>query len=164
MTEQQQHPPAGWFPEDGNPASLRYWDGNAWTDHRKPSESPAPVATAPVARSMTRGEIVQPARGFGFVPGSYELRPLREDGGFVHFLRFLLIYFVMALACYILIGIVWLGFALGHTGRRARDLLMLFIPIWGTVVVVQTIWRYTAKNVYWSVRADHPSKSLFTSS
>jgi hypothetical protein len=39
--------------------------------------------------------------------------------------------------------------------------LMLLIPIWGFIVHVQTIWRYTAKSVYWSPRDDRPSKSLF---
>lgn len=62
------------------------------------------------------------------------------------------------------IGIFWLAAVLSNTGRRKRDLLMFFIPVWAIVVQVQTLWRYTAKNVYWSVRDDRPSKSLFSGS
>jgi hypothetical protein len=53
-------------------------------------------------------------------------------------------------------------FALSATGRRKRDILFFLIPIWGTVVQIQTSWRYSAKNVYWSVRDDRPSKALFS--
>ena len=84
------------------------------------------------------------------------------DGGFMHFLRFLGIGILMGILP--LIGIIWFVIALSSTGRRKRDLLMLFIPVWGIIVNVQTIWRYTAKNVYWKPRDDRPSKSLFSGS
>ena len=32
--------PAGWYPDPDDPASLRYWDGYAWSEHRTP---PVPV-------------------------------------------------------------------------------------------------------------------------
>jgi len=92
----------------------------------------------------------------------YAQRQWREDNGFIHFLRFLLIWFAMAALFYVIVGFVWLAFALAATGRRKRDLLMMFIPVWSTVVFIQTVWRYTAKNVYWSVRPDTISKSLFS--
>jgi hypothetical protein len=38
---------------------------------------------------------------------------------------------------------------------------MYIIPIWGFVVGIRMGWRYTAKSVYWSPRADRPSASLF---
>ena len=87
---------------------------------------------------------------------------MKPDPGFMHFLRFLGVWVVMGLLSVIIIGIVWLAIALSSTGRRKRDLLMLFIPVWNIVVEVQTIWRYTAKNVYWKPRDDRPSKSLFS--
>ena len=36
-------PPAGWYPDGDH---LRYWDGDAWTDHRQPLpvQQPGPVA------------------------------------------------------------------------------------------------------------------------
>ena len=37
--------PAGWYPDEEG-GGLRYWDGNAWTDHRADS---APAADGPVA-------------------------------------------------------------------------------------------------------------------
>ena len=86
----------------------------------------------------------------------------KPDSGFMHFLRFLGISFLMSALSVLLIGLIWFIVALSVTGRRKRDVLMLLIPIWGVVVNIQTVWRYTAKNVYWSPRADRPSKSLFS--
>ena len=84
------------------------------------------------------------------------------DPGFMHFLRFVGISILMSALSVVLIGLIWFVVALNYTGRRKRDVLMLLIPIWGTIVNIQTIWRYTAKNVYWSTRDDRPSKSLFS--
>lgn len=33
--------PAGWFPDPEQPGQMRYWDGNAWTEHRHVTESAA---------------------------------------------------------------------------------------------------------------------------
>ncbi len=106
-------------------------------------------------------EIIQPPAGHGLVPGTNQFTPLVPDSGGAHFWRYLGISLLMALSCYILIGLVWFAIVLSQTGRRKRDLLMLLVPIWGSVVATQTQWRYTARNVYWSARADRPSKSLF---
>lgn len=35
-------PPAGWHPDPQDPAQLRYWDGNQWTEHRAPARQPSP--------------------------------------------------------------------------------------------------------------------------
>ena len=48
MTDSVQ-PIAGWYPDPENPAAERWWDGTAWSDHRRAS-TVAPVApAAPVA-------------------------------------------------------------------------------------------------------------------
>ena len=86
----------------------------------------------------------------------------KPDGALGHFVRYLLIGLVMGIIP--IVNIVWFAIALSKTGRRKRDLLMLLIPIWGLVVHVQTVWRYTARNIYWSVRSDRPSSSLFAGS
>jgi membrane protein implicated in regulation of membrane protease activity len=78
----------------------------------------------------------------------------------MHFLRWLGISIVMGIIP--LVFIVWFMIACSATGRRKRDILFLLIPIYGIYFSIQTIWRYTAKNVYWSVRDDRPSKSLFS--
>lgn len=41
-------PAAGWYPDPAGPASSRWWDGAAWTDHVQPAAVAAvPVAIAP---------------------------------------------------------------------------------------------------------------------
>ena len=49
MEETSRHelPPAGWFPNPEDPATLRYWDGATWTDHTmsKPVATPPAIAT-----------------------------------------------------------------------------------------------------------------------
>ncbi len=87
---------------------------------------------------------------------------MRDDPDFMHFLRFIGIWILMAFLFYVVVGLVWMAFALSSTGRRKRDILMLVVPVWGTVVGFQTLWRYTSRNVYWSVRSDRPSKPLFS--
>ena len=42
------HPPAGWYPEQGSPTGIRFWDGAQWTAHVNPPPTPA-VSTAPPA-------------------------------------------------------------------------------------------------------------------
>lgn len=88
----------------------------------------------------------------------------KEDPGFMHFVRFFFITLLMTILSYVVVGLIWQMIALSKTGRRKRDILMFLIPIWGFVVGIQTGWRYTAKNVYWSPRDDRPSSSLFSGS
>ncbi len=42
------HPPAGWYPEQGSPTGMRFWDGAQWTAQVNPPPTPA-VSTAPPA-------------------------------------------------------------------------------------------------------------------
>ena len=127
---------------------LRFWDGSQWTARVSDAgrEGLDPLIAAPTPRT-------------GVAP---MWKPERPDPGFWHFLRFLAILVLMLLLVYVVVGVVWMAFALSATGRRKRDLLMLLIPFWSTVVLVQTVWRYTARNVYWPVRPDTVSKSLFS--
>ncbi len=39
-------PPPGWYPDPGQPASLRWWDGVQWTQHQAPGWQP-PMAAVP---------------------------------------------------------------------------------------------------------------------
>lgn len=85
-----------------------------------------------------------------------------DDNWFVHFLRFVFVSILINIAFLLYVpGLIWLAFMLRMTGRRARDLLLCMLPIVGVVVLFQTIWRYSAKSVYWSVRDDLESKTLF---
>lgn len=34
--------PAGWYPDTNQPGTLRYWDGNAWTEHTHAGQAAQP--------------------------------------------------------------------------------------------------------------------------
>lgn len=38
-----QSPPPGWYPDQVNPALVRWFDGQNWTDHLQPRQEPRPV-------------------------------------------------------------------------------------------------------------------------
>ena len=84
-----------------------------------------------------------------------------SESWIVHFLKFVAASVVAYFALAFLIGLVAMPFALGVTGRRPRDFFMLFIPLWGSVVLVQTLWRLTASRMCWLPRRDRLSKPLF---
>ena len=84
-----------------------------------------------------------------------------QEGWLVHFLLFVVVSAVFYLAILFLIGILLLPSVLRTTGRRARDMLMLLIPLWGTIVVIQTTWRLSARRMCWLPRHDLPSRPLF---
>lgn len=53
--------PAGWFPDETTPNTLRWWDGQQWTDHRSPAApgvataaQPAPSVQAPASGAETK--------------------------------------------------------------------------------------------------------------
>lgn len=58
------------------------------------------------------------------------------------------------------LGLLWRMHILDVTGYRKRDVLWLWVPIVGTVGEVRTLWRYTARDVYWEPRDDRPSATL----
>jgi hypothetical protein len=89
----------------------------------------------------------------GILPG--------PDNRLVHFLLFAVATVVAYFALGFLVGFVAVPFVLRSTGRRGRDFFMLFIPIWGAVVFVQTLWRLSAQRMCWLPRRDLPSKPLF---
>ena len=39
-------PQAGWYDDPEHPSQYRYWDGNEWTAHRSPKQTPTPPATS----------------------------------------------------------------------------------------------------------------------
>jgi len=154
-------PPAGWWQAaDGQwyPPELRPWqasDGQWYPGEQHPSN--AGLTSAQLRKLRSRS--VQPPEGMGLVPGTNRFRPLVPDPGRRHFARFMVVTVVMNLL--LVVGLVWLMFMLGSTGRRKRDVLLAFVPVLGNVVVTQAVWRYTARNVYWSARVDRPSRSRY---
>ncbi len=67
---------------------------------------------------------------------------------------YLLVFLVMYAAVFI-IGIFWFAFMLKRTGRRARDMVLIPVPVVGPILVLwPTLWRATSRNTYWSPRPD----------
>ncbi|MBC2866730.1 DUF2510 domain-containing protein [Streptomyces mexicanus] len=62
-------PPPGWYPDPSAPHLVRWWDGTAWTDHRRPAETP-PEPPQPVFRQQP-----QPRQQ------AHQPQPLRPDEG-----------------------------------------------------------------------------------
>lgn len=83
-----------------------------------------------------------------------------DDPWFGHFLRYLALSAVVALAAAFLVGYLWLAFLLTRTGRRKRDVVLCMIPLLGSVIMAQTMWRAIARTTYWSARHDRPSGPL----
>lgn len=66
MTQQ----PAGWYPNPTDATQLRWWDGNAWTDHTAPSGGTTQGwSTPPVQKRRIWPWIVFPALGVVLVFG-----------------------------------------------------------------------------------------------
>jgi hypothetical protein len=89
-----------------------------------------------------------------------EAPPARPDNWLAHLFRFLGVSLLAGIAWYVVAGIVWTVHVLTRTGYRARDLLLLFVPVVGTVVHAKAFWRYTARHVYWAPRPDLPPDVL----
>ena len=88
-------------------------------------------------------------------------RAPEHDPWLSHALRFAGVGMLLVLAWFTFIaGLVWRMHMLDVTGYRKRDVLWLWVPIAGTVVEVKTLWRYTARGVYWDERDDRPSDVL----
>jgi hypothetical protein len=84
-----------------------------------------------------------------------------DDPPLEHFLRFACVYAaVLASIAFFLVGFVWLAAIMNRTGRRRRDVLLAPVPVIGAIVNVSSVWRYTARHVYWSARPDRPSSVL----
>jgi hypothetical protein len=51
-------PPPGWYRDPSGPHLERWWDGTAWTDHRRTPEAAAPAPPAPRAGGDNRAMVV----------------------------------------------------------------------------------------------------------
>jgi len=57
--------PAGWYPDPGDPALRRYWDGSAWTAHTALAQAAQPTALQPHSHSGPKRAPPPPSdRGF----------------------------------------------------------------------------------------------------
>jgi hypothetical protein len=78
----------------------------------------------------------------------------QPDSWFGHFLRYLAVSSLLTLSMLFVIGFFWQGHILNRTGYRKRDLLLLFVPIAAHIVAIKSLWRYTARDIYWSPRPE----------
>lgn len=76
-------PPPGWYRDPSGPHLERWWDGTAWTEHRRPPELPAPpVPVADGASGRAKAIAVTSAAVVlvvAIVTGAVVLG--RDDGG-----------------------------------------------------------------------------------
>lgn len=84
----------------------------------------------------------------------------QADPGFAHLLRFLGVGNAIYLSSALLVGHFWNAHLLSRTGWRKRDMLLLLVPMYGSYLSVVTLWRYTARDAYWTPRDDRPSDVL----
>lgn len=71
MTDSSMLPPAAWYADPQDPASLRYWDGSQWTDQTRPLVAPEPVAPQPVA-------VAEPVQVQPIAVQSVEVQPVPQ--------------------------------------------------------------------------------------
>jgi hypothetical protein len=89
-------------------------------------------------------------------------RPQASGGeGLAHVALFVVTGIAIAALVQLYIGFVVLPFAMRKTGRRGRDTFAILIPLYGAVLFIQTMWRMSAGQVYWSPRSDLPSSPMF---
>ena len=72
MTQTQAAVAPGWY--RCNDTTMRYWDGNGWTEHVAPVQAPASVPVAPVAPGA-----VQAAPAQQFAPGVQQTAPAAQQ-------------------------------------------------------------------------------------
>jgi len=89
-----------------------------------------------------------------------EPEPVR-DPWLLHALRFIGVGLLLVLAwTTFILGLLWRMRMFTVTGYRKRDVLWEWVPIIGTIAETRTLWRYTAREVYWEPREDRPSQVL----
>jgi len=80
VSEQGGGPPAGWYEDPENPGQDRWWDGQAWTEHRRPSGPPATPAWAGGGAGSGAG--AGPGAGGGFGGGGFGGSSAYGGGGY----------------------------------------------------------------------------------
>jgi hypothetical protein len=89
-----------------------------------------------------------------------DTEPVR-DPWMPHALRFIGVGALLAVAWMtFIVGLVWRMHALSVSGYRKRDVLWLWVPVVGWIADARTLWRYTAREAYWTPRDDRPSHVL----
>ena len=84
-----------------------------------------------------------------------------DDPWWPHALRFVGVGLLLVVAWMtFIVGLVWRMHALSATGYRKRDVLWLWVPVIGWVADSRSLWRYTAREAYWTPREDRPSHVL----
>lgn len=96
-----------------------------------------------------------------FRPSAVAVPEPVEDPWGLHAVRFVGVGLLLVLAwATFILGLVWRMRIFDVTGYRKRDVLWEWVPLVGTAAAARTLWRYTAREVYWEPREDRPSEVL----
>ena len=77
----------------------------------------------------------------------------------VHIVVCVLTLYLFAFSLIFGVGFFWMAFMLKRTGRRARDMLAMPLPLFGLFTVTwPTLWRATSRDMYWSTRPEYRSE------
>jgi hypothetical protein len=119
-----QVPPAGWYADPSGAAGHRWWDGQAWSSHVAPAETPPVVATVPAQAgpaNVSNHEYSVPP------PQTYGAAASRSASNKFALITFAVVavYILIAIESRIVIfGILPLGLSL--RSKRAGEPLALF--------------------------------------
>lgn len=136
MSESAPPPPAGWYADPREPAIMRYWRGETWSDHTMPLAGGRPprgdlsMAPPQVRQTWLRVLLTIAIVIVGAVPAYVASRLVEASAG-------------VPWGDYAGIAVQWplLGWLASRVSYRWRDVLFMLIPFYGLYWLFMIAWR-----------------------